>query len=126
MSTKQVNILDLLEEEALPDLNGKYTSLVKAWEPVTNNKGGYIEVILQLPDREYKYCIFPSQVSYVRSCLRRQFEQTDSKVNLSTLLNLAKTKEFNVWFTYNFDYNKMNVAFHESGIVEEDEEAVDL
>jgi hypothetical protein len=125
MSTKQVNILDLLEEETLPELNGKYTGLVKDWTPITNAKGGYIEVVLQLPDREYTYCIFPSQVSYVRNCLRRQFKQTDSKVNLTTLLNLAKTKEFNVWFNYNFDYNKMNVAFHEPRIVE-DEEAVEL
>lgn len=125
MSTKQVNILDLLEEETLPDLNGKYTSLIKDWRPVPNTQGGYIEVILQLPDREHKYCIFPKQVSYVRSCLRKQFEQTNNKVSLTALLNLAKTREFNVWFNYNFDYNRMNVAFHESRTVEiedEDEE----
>lgn len=106
--------MSLLEKTVLPSLAGKYEATIKSFKEIENDKGGYIETVIQLPDREYKYCIFPSQVDYVASALRNQFGMQDEVTNLGDMLNKAKKTMFNIWFSYNYDIGRMNVAFHDN------------
>lgn len=116
--------MSLLETKVLPKLDGEYTVRVKAYDEIENEKGGYIRTILVLPDREYPFNIFPSSVDYVARNLRNQLGVADKEVTLAELLDLAMTKDFKVWFSYNAEYNSMNVALHNSVAVTE--EAPDL
>ena len=47
--------MSLLNTKVLPALNGRYETSVKSFEEVNNEQGGYVKVVLQLPDREYNY-----------------------------------------------------------------------
>lgn len=117
--------MSLLTTKKLPTLAGMKEATVKSFKEVENEKGGYVEVVLKLDDRDYTYCIFPSQIDYVMSTLANQLGKTDVEITLEDLLNLAKTTPIKVWFSYNNEFNRMNVAFHEAKpVVEED--AVDL
>ena len=115
--------MSLLNTKVLPRLEGEYEVTIKSYKEITNAQGGYIETVLQLPDREYKYCIFPTQVEYVASCLRNQYE-VEGETTLGAMLEKATKTPFKVWFSYNQDYNRMNVALHYSEVVTE--EAPDL
>lgn len=119
--------MSLLNTKVLPTLKGAYVANVKSYEEIENDKGGYVKVILVLPEqdnREYTYCIFPTQVDYVTSALRTQAELQDEEVTLAEMLEYAKKNQITVWFSYNQDIGRMNVAFHESKTVIED--AVEL
>lgn len=116
--------MSLLEKTVLPSLSGKYEATVKSFKEVENDKGGYVETVIQLADRTYTYCIFPSQVDYVASALRNQFGMQEEATDLGTMLNKAKKTMFHVWFSYNYDIGRMNVAFHDNTYrtpIEEDE-----
>ena len=115
--------MSLLNTVILPKLEGEYVAKVAAYKEIENAQGGYVEVTLVLPDREYKYCIFPTQVEYVASCLRNQFGITE-KVTLAQMLDKATKDEFKVWFSYNQDFGRMNVALHH--YEQTQEEAPDL
>lgn len=106
--------MSLLNTKVLPALSGMREAKVKSFEEVTNSQGGYVKVVLTLPDREYNYIVFPSQVDYVTSCLRNQLELQTEEVTLEEVLTKAKTTPIKVYFSYNTDLGKMNVAFHES------------
>lgn len=114
--------MTLLGTQVLPALNGKYETKVKSFKEVTNDKGGYIETILELPDREYKYIIFPTQVEYVTSALRSQFDMRNETVTLGDMLTKAQTTPINVWFNYNQDIGRMNVSLHEPRVLVQEEE----
>lgn len=116
--------MSLLQTKVLPRLDGEYTAKIKAYDEIENEKGGYIKTILQLPDREFGYNIFPSSIDYVARNLRNQLDVADKEVTLEELLDLAMTKEFKVWISYNAEYNSMNVALHNNLTVVE--EAPDL
>lgn len=104
--------MTLLQTKILPSLSGKVEGTVKSFKEITEN-GGRVEVIFTLPDREYTYNIFPNQVDYVTSTLRSQFEMTDEVVTLEDMLNKAKTTPISIWFSWNKEFGRMNVAFHE-------------
>ena len=115
--------MSLLNKRILPRLEGEYVAKVASYKEIENEQGGYVEVTLILPDRDYKYCIFPTQVDYVASCLRNQFEILE-EVTLEQMLDLATENEFKVWFSYNQDFGRMNVALHH--YEQTQEEAPDL
>lgn len=117
--------MSLLQHTMLPVLKGKHEATIKSYREVENMQGGYIETVLKLEDRDLTYCIFPSQLDYITSALRRQFDMQDQAVTLEDMLVKGETTKFNVWFSYNTDYGRMNVAFHEPVSVTE-EEAVEL
>lgn len=117
--------MSLLNTKKLPALAGMREVTIKSFKEIENDKGGYIETVLLLPDREYKYCIFPSQVDYVTSTLANQLGKSDVEITLGEVLKLAQTTPIKVWFTYNTDLGRMNVAFHESKTVAQ-EEALDI
>lgn len=115
--------MSLLHTKVLPRLEGEYKVTIKSYEETENEKGGYIKVILQLPDREYPYIIFPSSAEYVARNLRNQFGLYDEEVELADVLEQGTKTPFSVWFSYNQDYG-MNVAFHDA--IPVTEEAPDL
>lgn len=117
--------MSLLSTKVLPTLTGMREVRIKDFKEIENDKGGYVETTLLLPDREYKYCIFPSQVEYVTSAIRNQLGLQDQEVTLEEVLTTAKETSISVWFTYNQDLGRMNVAFHETK-VQIQEDAVEL
>ena len=113
--------MSLLDVKAKPVLAGKYEVAVKDFIEIENEKGGYIKVTFDVPEYgEYIYCIFPSQVNYVTSCLNQQLGVSRDTYTLGEALK--KTKKLNVWFSYNQDYNRMNVALHEPVVTDEEVE----
>jgi hypothetical protein len=112
--------MSLLQQRVLPTLKGKYEAKVLAYEEIENEKGGYIKLTLGLPDRKYEYCVFPSQINYLTSSLKKQLgDNIDTTVE--GLLDMARETTINVWFSYNQEYGRMNVAFHEPYVADEDE-----
>lgn len=114
--------MSLLQTKVLPTLSGKYTGKVLSFEEISNTQGGYIKVVLGLDDRTYTYNIFPTQVDYVTSALRNQFNMHNETVTLEDMLNKASKEDINIYFSYNQEFGRMNVAFHEpkQEVVEED------
>lgn len=111
--------MSLLNTKVLPKLEGEYKVTIKSYEEIENDKGGYVKIVLQLPDREYTYNLFPSSIDYVARNLRNQFN-IEGEVTLKELLDKGLTNAFSIWFSYNQDYQSMNVAFHDTTpIVEE-------
>lgn len=117
--------MSLLNTKVLPTLTGMREARVKSFKEEINDKGGYVRVTLELSDREYPYCIFPKQIEYVTSAIRNQLGLHEQEVTLADVLTAAQETSIKVWFAYNSDFNRMNVAFHEPRI-ESDEEAVEL
>lgn len=115
--------MSLLNTKVLPRLEGEYKATIKSYEEIENDKGGYVKIVLQLIDREYTYNLFPSSIDYVARNLRNQFE-IEEEVTLGDLLEEGTKTPFSVWFSYNQDYQSMNVAFHDNTAV--NEEAPDL
>jgi hypothetical protein len=105
--------MSLLNTEVLPKLEGHYEVTVKSYKEISNKQGGYVSIVLQFPDREYNFCLFPKRVDYLASCLRNQFGITE-KVTLKELLDRAKTEAVNIWIDWSEEYNSYNIAFHES------------
>lgn len=110
----------MLDQIILAPLKGEKQAKVESYKEVTNEKGGYVEVNLQLDDRIYPYIIFPGkestkdrQLNYFVSCLRNQWN-LDQAMSLKEVLEYGKTHEFSVYFSYNTLYNRMNVEFHEA------------
>lgn len=120
---KGVMNMSLLQKKVLPTLKGKYEAKVLSYDEVENEKGGYIRLILGLSDRKYTYCMFPSQIDYLTSALKKQLG-VETETTVEELLDLAQENEINVWFSYNQEYGRMNVAFHEPYVA--DEEDVDV
>ena len=52
-------------------------------------------------------------------------EPTVKDITIPAVLEAAKETDIKVWFAYNTDFNRMNVAFHEPRVVES-EEGVEL
>lgn len=118
--------MSLLNQKVLPALTGMREAKVRSFEEVENAQGGYVKVILDLGDRDYTYCIFPTQVEYVTGALRTQFDMQNESVTLGAMLEKAKTNTIKVWFSFNNDLGRMNVALHESKPRVVSEEAVEL
>lgn len=114
--------MSLLKHRCKPALKGAYEVTTKSYREIENDRGGYIEVIFDVPGYgDYTYCIFPSQVDYVTGCLNTQLGVERDKYPLDEALELLQT--IKVIFNYNYDVGRMNVAFHESTprTLEEDE-----
>ena len=103
--------MSLLNTEIKPKLPaGEYTVSLITFKEVTNEKGGYIELKLDLPDRIITQNFFPTQLSYLGSTLAEQLELRDQKRSLSEILDIAKGKKLFAIISYN-EYG-MNLAFH--------------
>lgn len=108
----------------LPSLRGKHEAIVKSYREVSNANGGYLEVIFKLTDRDYTLNVFPGkgdtagrQINYITSAIRRQLGKDEETLNLIEVLELAKTTPINIWFSYNAEYERVNVNFHEATVI---------
>lgn len=113
--------MSLLQHKCLPTLSGMYECTVDKYTEIENEKGGYIEIVLNLPDRQFKYCVFPSQLDYVSSCLNRGLGVDRDTYSLGEALELIKKDkiEVPVWFSYNENYGRMNVSLHDTSLQDE-------
>ena len=82
--------MSLLQHKCLPTLSGMYKCTIDKYTEIENEKGGYIEIVLNLPDRQFKYCVFPSQLDYVSSCLNRGLGVDRDTYSLGEALELIK------------------------------------
>lgn len=98
-------------------LPGKYPMKIKHYEEFTNDKGGYLQIVLVLPDREIKQNFFQSNLDYLGKTLRDQLSLENEDMDLEEILKKAKGKEIFGVVSYN-EYG-LNIALHEQPIVEE-------
>jgi hypothetical protein len=125
--------MSVFNQKVLPALKGKHEAKVKSFREVTNAQGGYLEVIFKLEDRDYTLNIFPGkgetagrQVNYVAGAIRKQLGKEEESLSLIEVLEMAKTKPINIWFSYSQEYGRMNVNFHEPIVIgETDLDSVD-
>lgn len=126
---------NLFTQKVLPALSGKREATVKSYENIKNTNGGYLKVTFKLKDRDYGFNIFPGkgeaagkQINYIASAIRKQLGKESESLSLIEVLDLAKETPISIWFSYNSEFNTMNVAFHESQPTEEivDLEGVEL
>ena len=115
--------MSLLKHRCKPTLKGAYEVTVKSYREIENDRGGYVEVIFDVPGYgDYTYCIFPTQIDYVTGCLNTQLGVDRDKYALDEALEKLQT--IKVIFNYNYDIGRMNVALHDSTLrtpIEEDE-----
>ena len=104
----------------LPALSGKQEAVVKSYREVSNDKGGYLEVIFKLQDRDYTLNVFPGkgetanrQINYIGGAIRKQLGKANETLSLTQILELAKKTPINIWFSYSQEFERMNVNFHE-------------
>lgn len=116
--------MSLATYKCKPSLKGLYEVTLKSYNDIENDKGGYLETFLDVPNYgEYKYCIFPSQIDYITSCLNAQLGVERDKYNFAEAVSRLET--IKIWFSYNSDLGRMNLSFNEPKVqVEKQEEAV--
>lgn len=112
--------MSVFDQKLLPSLEGKHEAKVKGFRKVTNEQGGYLEVIFKLEDRNYTLNIFPGhgategkQSNYITGAIRKQLGKSKEALSLIDVLELAKTTPINIWFSYSQEYGRPNVNFHE-------------
>ena len=117
--------MSLLNYKCKPALSGMYECTVKSFNEVENSQGGYVSITLDVPEYgDYTYCVFPSNIDYVSSCLNQQLGESRDTYDLDEALSKFKDTKLKVWFSYNSEYNRMNVALHESKVSEDEDEEV--
>lgn len=107
-------------EKKLPE--GVHIALLKSYENVENEKGGYLRCTWDLNGREVTEIIFPKSANYFFGCLRKQLAMEDEDVTYAELLETAKDISINLYISYN-NYGR-NVAYHDSEVGKA--ESVDL
>lgn len=113
--------MSLANYKCKPELKGHYEVKVKSHREVKNDKGGYYEVIFDVPEYgEYVYCIFQSQLDYTVSCLNRQAGVSRDTYSLEEVLDYFMKNPLDVWFSYNETHRRMNVSLHDNTPVTED------
>lgn len=114
--------MSLLNQKGEPTLKGMKEVTVKSFREVSNDKGGYIEVKLNVPgrDKEYGLTIFPSQVNYYISTWARQYGLEPENTDLGELLERATTEPIKAYFSWNVDLGKPDVAFHQKNVESEE------
>ena len=103
--------MSLLKTTIKPKLPpGEYPVQIVTFREVANEKGGYIELTINMPDRLIKQNFFPSQLSYLGSTVGDQLGLRSEEHDLEEILTIAKNKDLFAIISYN-DYG-MNLAFH--------------
>lgn len=112
--------MSLLKTKSLPALSGERVAVLKSYNEVENNQGGYVNLVFQLEDREYPYQLFPGrgdaagkQINYFMRAIRRQLDMSEGVMELGEILEALLNKEIKIWFSYNNEHQRMNVEFHQ-------------
>lgn len=98
---------------------GKYPMTIKSFKEFENDKGGYLQLVLSLPDREIKQNFFPSNLSYLGKNLRDQLDLENEDMDLQEILEASVNQEIFGIVSYN-EYG-LNIALHEQPVVEDKE-----
>ena len=103
--------MSLLNTEIKPKLPaGEYPVSLITFKEVQNERGGYVELKLDMPDRIITQNFFPTQLGYLGSTLAEQLGLRDQKRSLNEVLEIARGKQLFAIISYN-EYG-MNLAFH--------------
>lgn len=96
-------------------LPGKYPIFLNSFKEYENDKGGYVKVEMQLPDRVNEVVFFPSNLDYFMKCLRRQTElPEDTDHTYPEILDAAmKSDKLFTVISYDVKYG-LQYAFHEA------------
>lgn len=117
--------MSLLKTVIKPKLPaGEYPVQIVSFREVTNDKGGYIELTLNMPDRIIKQNFFPTQIAYLGSTIGEQLGLREDQHEVEEILEIAKGKQLFVMVSYN-DYG-LNVAFHKPTAVTAKSDEVDF
>lgn len=113
--------MSLLNYTAPQPLKGAYEGRLTSFKEIENEKGGYIELKFNVTNeegsREYTHCLFPSSLDYFISAVGKQLETSER--NLGALLELVKANPIEMFFTWNEEYQRLNVAFHKPTATED-------
>lgn len=112
--------MSLLKTTIKPKLPaGEYPVQIVSFREVSNDKGGYIELTINMPDRIIKQNFFPSQINYLGSTVGDQLGLREDQHDVGEILELARGKQLFAMISYN-DYG-MNLAFHKQAPAKTDE-----
>lgn len=91
---------------------GVHIALLKSYENVENEKGGYLRCTWDIDGREITEIIFPRSANYFFGCLRKQLAMEDDDITYLELLETAKNISINLYVSYN-QYGR-NIAYHDT------------
>lgn len=101
---------------------GKYQMHINDVKEFENDKGGYIQLKLQVGDREMLQNFFPTNITYLGRCLREQLGLPDDEdMDLVDILDQAQEADHLYAIVSYNDYG-LNLAFHEPKTVENSDE----
>ena len=119
--------MSLLNNTAPQPLKGEYEGRLTSYKEIENDKGGYVELKFDVTNsegsREFTHCLFSSSIDYFISTVGKQLETEER--NLEKLLELLKDNTIKIYFTWNDEYKRLNVAFHEPVVVETEDIELD-
>ncbi len=100
---------NLLKSTVRPPLpEGEYPIRITNFEEFENEKGGYVQLTISMPDRIIKQNFFPSNIDYLGAALRDQLGIKEQK-ELSEVLEATSGQELFGIISYN-EYG-MNLGF---------------
>ena len=116
--------MSLLKTKIKPRLKpGKYPIKINSVKEFENDKGGYIQLALQFPDREMLQNFFPSNLTYLGRCLGDQMGITDEmEVGLDELIDEAIANDHGLFAVVSYNDYGLNIALHEPKTTENTEE----
>lgn len=98
---------------------GKYNFHLNSFKEFENEKGGYVQIEMQLPDRTNNHVLFPSNLGYFMSCMRRQLELDENVDHTYEEILDAAMQSDNLWTIISYDEKYgLNYAFHEATTIE--------
>lgn len=105
--------MSLVDIKSKKRIEGEVNVIIKSYKEIDNEEGGYAELNLLINgERDYKWCVFPSQYQYLADGLRNQLVEDDSEPDLLDLLDTCKETEFKLWFSWNTKYNRYNISLY--------------
>lgn len=103
--------MSLLNQVIKPKLPaGEYPIFISSYREVVNEKGGYLELTIALPDRVIRQNFFPKNVDYLGKSLRTQLG-LEGEETLQSVLDQAIEAD-NLFGVISYNEYGMNLAFH--------------
>ena len=93
-------------------LPGKYQFFLNSFKEFENEKGGYVKIEMQLPDRTNEHVLFPSNLGYFMSCMRRQLAMDENVDHSYEEILEEAQKSDKLWTIISYDEKwGLNYAF---------------
>ena len=116
--------MSLLNTKIKPRLQpGKYEIKINSVKEFENEKGGYVQLDLQFPDRTIAQNFFPSNLHYLGRCLSDQLHVAEEvEIELADLINEAIENHRQLFAIVSYNDYGLNIALHEPKTTENSEE----